>query len=88
MHFAFEDSFLAMSIADHGSGIPEEQLSKITQKYYRGENAAGKEGCGLGLYISGVLMQKMHGEMRCSAAAEEPDAEHCGLNVTLLIPLS
>ena len=58
------------------------------QKYYRGKNAAGKEGSGLGLYISGVLMQKMQGELLCTAASDDPECESPGLTVTLLIPLS
>ena len=53
-----------------------------------GKNAAGKEGSGLGLYISGVLMQKMQGELLCTAASDDPENEFPGLTVTLLIPLS
>ena len=68
--------------AARGSEKPEEELEQITQKYYRGrENAAGKEGSGLGLYISRILMEKMQGELSCSC----PDG---GYAVTLSLPLS
>ena len=81
VRYAFCSGFLSMEIADHGSGIPEEELSLITTKYYRGkDNAAGKDGSGLGLYIASELMQRMGGALRCE--------NRSGLAVTLLIPLS
>ena len=80
--YAFDGQFLAMSLTDHGGGIPEEELAFITQKYYRGrQNSDGKEGSGLGLYISRALTEKMQGIFTCSNA---PD----GLTVTLRLPLS
>ena len=82
IQYAYEEHFLSMAISDQGSGIPEAELSKITQKYYRGKNAAGKEGSGLGLYISGVLMQKMQGELLCTAASDDPESESPGLNIS------
>ena len=82
VRYAFSDGFLSVSISDQGNGIPEEDLPKLTQKYYRGENADGKDGSGLGLYISCVLMEKMNGALCCSSGQGN------GLTVTLLIPLS
>lgn len=80
--YAFDGQFLAMSLTDHGGGIPEEELAFITQKYYRGrQNSDGKEGSGLGLYISRALTEKMQGTFTCANA---PD----GLTVTLRLPLS
>lgn len=70
-----------MEIADHGSGISEEELTHITEKYYRGKsNSAGKDGSGLGLYIANELMQRMGGMLKCESRG--------GFSVTLLIPLS
>ncbi|MBR3420017.1 MAG: HAMP domain-containing histidine kinase [Oscillospiraceae bacterium] len=82
VRFAFAGDFLTVTFADQGGGVPEEELEQITQKYYRGrENAAGKEGSGLGLYISRILMEKMQGELSCSC----PEG---GFAVTLSLPLS
>ena len=82
VRYAFDGSFLNVPFADHGGGVPEEALEHITQKYYRGrENAVGKEGSGLGLYISRVLMEKMQGTLSCTC----PDG---GFAVTLSLPLS
>ena len=74
------DGFLEMSIADHGKGVPDEELELITNKFYRGKDNADKEGGGLGLYIADILMEKMGGELTVENRG--------GLCVTLFIPLS
>ena len=50
-----------------GSNNKQEQqeIDLITQKFKRGSNAAGKDGSGLGLYISGYFMEKMQGSLEC-----------------------
>lgn len=81
IRYRFTERFLQMDISDHG-GIAEEEIEKITAKFYRGKsNSAEKEGSGLGLYIAAALMEKMNGILRCSGGSE-------GLTVTLMIPLS
>lgn len=80
--YGFRDSFLAMTLSDHGGGVPEDEVDLLTVKYYRGKsNSDGKEGSGLGLYISGELMKRMNGDLSCTKTEN-------GLAVTLLIPLS
>ena len=82
VRYAFQDHYLAMELADSGGGVPEEEIDLLTVKYYRGKtNAAGRDGSGLGLYISGELMKRMNGHLGCANTAD-------GLAVTLLIPLS
>ena len=54
---------LLITIRDFGPGVPEDDLSVITQKYYRGSNSAGKPGSGLGLYIADLMMHKMGGDL-------------------------
>ena len=58
-------SFLVVEIGDHGGGVPEEEIETIFGKFKRGTNAEGKDGAGLGLYISRYLMEKMGGEITC-----------------------
>lgn len=59
------DSFLELHIADNGKGIEGEELPLLFNKFYRGSNAEGKSGSGLGLYISQYLMQRMQGDIAC-----------------------
>ncbi len=56
-------SFLVIGIGDQGGGVPEEEIETIFGKFRRGKNAEGKDGAGLGLYISRYLMEKMSGEI-------------------------
>ncbi len=76
------DGFLQMRIRDYGSGVPEDELSLIANKFYRGKTwrESNQNGNGLGLYIANTLMQKMNGELI-------PESRG-GFIVTLLIPLS
>jgi len=60
-----DGDYLIIEISDFGSGVPEDELPLLTNKYYRGKNAADKSGYGLGLYISSYLISKMSGEMDC-----------------------
>lgn len=78
--FRLDESFLEVSISDSGSGVPEDEIELITNKFYRGREHGDKEGSGLGLYIARILMDKMGGEL--SVRSEN------GLCVTLLIPIS
>ena len=50
---------------DFGSGISEEELPLLFNKYYRGKNVEGKNGSGLGLYISKYFMENMDGQINC-----------------------
>lgn len=49
---AMEDGrAIVIEVADTGPGIPPEDLSKIFEELYRGSNARGTEGSGLGLAL-------------------------------------
>lgn len=73
-------SFLVIEIGDKGPGVPEEEIEMIFGKFKRGTNAEGKDGAGLGLYISRYLMEKMGGEITCMNRED-------GFVVVLRLPL-
>ena len=54
------EMFYKIQIRDYGIGIRDGEENKIFQRFYRGEQARGQEGCGIGLYLSReiVLLQK------------------------------
>jgi signal transduction histidine kinase len=60
----FEDGCLVLEITDNGDGVSYEELPLLFKKYYRGKNADGKSGYGLGLYICKYLIEKMSGELQ------------------------
>lgn len=53
---------LKVSVADQGPGIPEEDLEKIFEKFYRGKSAK-TGGLGLGLSIAKRFLQAHGGEL-------------------------
>lgn len=57
--------YLELHIQDFGPGISEEELPLLFNKYFRGKNVEGKNGSGLGLYISKYFMENMYGQITC-----------------------
>ena len=70
-----------ISIRDFGPGIPAEDLPFATERFYRGVNASGQPGSGLGLFISAYLMKRMGGRLRLENA-------HPGLKATVELPIA
>jgi len=63
--FPAKNKFIEIEIADNGAGIPESQLKKIFNKYYRVDQQAELDkGQGLGLYISKLIVKAHKGKIR------------------------
>ncbi|HEY5584533.1 MAG TPA: HAMP domain-containing sensor histidine kinase [Ruminiclostridium sp.] len=63
--FQLDSTHLQIRIKDFGKGIQEEELPLVWEKFYRGKNSEGKDGAGLGLYISRLFIEKMGGQIEC-----------------------
>lgn len=48
---------------DYGTGIPDEDMPFIFDKFYRGRNCGNEQGSGLGLYIVKYIAEKMGGKV-------------------------
>jgi len=59
--FSEDERTVHVLFMDRGPGVPEEELSLLTSKFYRGSLASGKDGSGLGLYLASVFMERMGG---------------------------
>lgn len=79
-YFTIEYGYLKCTIEDFGNMVSKEELPFLLQKYFRGKNSEGKNGAGIGLYISHYFMEKMDGYLRVS------NGEH-GFLVTVGIKL-
>ncbi|MEC0370678.1 HAMP domain-containing sensor histidine kinase [Paenibacillus chibensis] len=75
------EDYLVLDIMDDGPGIGEDELPLLFHKFYRGHNAEGQSGTGLGLFISKYFMQKMLGDIQCHNREN-------GFTVTLCIKLA
>lgn len=60
---AINDVFLEISIKDYGDTIKDEEIPLLLEKYNRGSNIEGKDGSGLGLYISKKFIEAMNGKI-------------------------
>ncbi|MGE8206049.1 HAMP domain-containing sensor histidine kinase [Heyndrickxia sp. NPDC080065] len=65
INFQIIQDYLELHIQDFGPGISEKELPLLFNKYYRGKNVEGKNGSGLGLYISKYFMENMQGQINC-----------------------
>jgi len=54
------ESQVIVSVQDRGIGIPESDCARLFERYYRGSNAAGIVGTGLGLYFVKTVVE-LHG---------------------------
>ncbi len=70
---ALEDGrSIVIEVADSGTGIPSEDLSKIFEELYRGSNARGTEGSGLGLALVHRIVTLHRGGVGVRSSQAEP----------------
>jgi signal transduction histidine kinase len=70
---ALEDGkAIVVEVADSGPGIPPDELNKIFEELYRGVNARGIEGSGLGLALARRIVALHDGQMEVRSNQENP----------------
>ena len=79
---AFEvDNWLVIEVADNGPGIPENDLPYIFEELYRGSNARGQPGSGLGLALVQTIVRRHGGTVTVRSRSGQ------GTVLTLRLPL-
>lgn len=71
-----------ISVEDHGGGIPEDEVHRVFQKFFRARNASryNADGNGLGLYVARGIVERAGGTMRVESR------EGRGTTVTFTLP--
>ena len=73
--------FVLIEIADTGPGIPTEEISLVWNELYRGDNATGIPGSGLGLSLVRAIVERHHGQVEMQSRAGQ------GTLVSLSLPI-
>ena len=71
---------VTVMISDTGCGIPEEELDRVTAKFYKGKKAT--HGSGIGLAVADEIVQAHGGMLDISST------ERVGTTVTITLPTS
>lgn len=59
--------FTEIRFQDHGIGIRKEEFTDIFQRFYRSKGVENKEGSGIGLYLSRLILDQEKGYMTVSS---------------------
>ena len=83
MTLKFDHKFFYVTVSDSGMGIPEEQLERVFERFYRGDQSHSTtiEGTGLGLAITRDIVALHRGTVKVESTVGE------GSVFTVRIPL-
>jgi signal transduction histidine kinase len=70
---------ISVSVEDNGIGIPERERADIFTRYYRGSNAAGFVGSGVGLFLVATVLHLHGGDI----AVDSPEGSGSRFRATL-----
>lgn len=69
---AFEDTnHIVVEVADEGPGIPLDELPHIMEELYRGKNARGLPGSGLGLALVRAIVERHGGQVTIRSRVDQ-----------------
>ena len=69
-------------VRDFGAGVPEQELARLFEKSYRGSNAAGVPGSGLGLYMARAMVDVHGGSLTAKNVSES------GMEFRIWLPIA
>ena len=75
-----EDKYVKVIFEDKGIGIPEEDIQKILEPFYRGTNTVAIPGTGIGLSLVNQIVKNHNGTITITSKLGE------GTRITLLLP--
>jgi signal transduction histidine kinase len=74
------DVSVTVSVEDNGGGLPEADLPKLFQRFYRTSRTALNGGVGIGLAITKTIVEKHHGTIYAENTAQ-------GLKIMMCFPI-
>jgi signal transduction histidine kinase len=80
--FGYTESMVELVFTDRGIGIPEDELKKVFEPFYRGSNAVSMPGSGIGLQLVNQIILKHKGNISLESALDR------GTTVKVTLPLA
>ncbi|XAO70951.1 MAG: ATP-binding protein [Acetobacteraceae bacterium] len=77
-----EESRIVISVTDHGPGVPEQDLARITETFYRVDHSRSRQTGGAGLGLAIVKREVRRANGRLSFRNVQPS----GLEVQVMLP--
>jgi signal transduction histidine kinase len=74
--------WIALVFRDNGIGIPEEELKRVFEPFYRASNATTIRGSGIGLQLVSQIIRNHNGEIEISSAVNK------GTTVIIKLPVA
>lgn len=74
----YSDGYIKIAFSDNGCGIPETELDKVKERFYKASNSV--RGSGVGLAVADEIVRKHNGLM----ALESEEGK--GTTVTIMLP--
>lgn len=85
IHLLRYDRFYTIKISDNGVGIPEKEIPKLFDDFYRASNVKDKgyEGTGLGLSVVKLIVERHGGTITIKSPSEIGDKNYPGTDVEI-----
>ncbi|RXJ85400.1 sensor histidine kinase [Arcobacter cloacae] len=82
-----ENNKLILEFLDNADGVKEEIIDKIFDSHFTTKSE--KQGSGIGLYMSKIIIDKSHGELKVSNKTFEYNSKtYKGANFTIILPIA
>lgn len=80
VHLTFKNKSIEINFHNDGDTIPDAEMEQLFEPFYRGSNAEGKRGVGLGLTLTKRIISLHKGFLEVSSGHEK------GTNFTIILP--
>ena len=76
------NNFVEIKVIDYGIGIPQNDLIKIGDKFFRAKNSIAVAGTGIGIYLTKKFIELLNGKFKIESI------ENSKTVVTVLLPIA
>ena len=63
--------YTEIRFTDNGCGIPQDELGLVFRRFYRSPRTEHTEGCGIGLYLSALILEKEKGYVTAKSVCDK-----------------